>query len=85
MIDSNFNEIWSFTRNSTRPLSGRTLKVNHENYSFDIEVITSCHICYTFVRLVLTKHGQFSSVVSIGKENSSLLDDEELHTIFNKK
>jgi|SRR5690554_1039052 len=83
-LDSDYNQIWHFSKNSSTPLSGQSLKVNADNYTFDIEVITGCHICYTLAQVVLSKDGRFLSVKSIGKQRSSQeLSDAELNLIFN--
>jgi hypothetical protein len=84
-LDSDFNQVWIFSKNSSTPLSGQSLKVNTDNYTFDIEVITGCHICFSLARLVLTKDGKFIDVKSIGNQNSQELSDAELNSIFYDK
>lgn len=82
-LDSNFNQMWNFSKNTSTPLLGQSLKVNTDNYSFNVEVITGCHICYTLAQILLSKDGEFLSVKSIGKQNSDALSDKELKLIFN--
>jgi hypothetical protein len=81
-LDSRLKELWSFSKNSAFPLACQSLTINPDNYSFKIEVITSCHICFSLAELLLTKDGQFSSVRTIGTQNSYKLTDEELQQIF---
>lgn len=84
-LDSDFNLLWNFSKNSSTPLSGQSLEVNTHNYSFNVEVITGCHICYSLAQILLSKDGAFLSVKTIGAQNSKVLSDEELNLIFNKK
>lgn len=84
-LDSNFNQVWHFTKNSSGPLFGQSVEVNSNTYSFNIEVITGCSICFTLAQLVLSKDGQVLSVKSIGRQNSQALSDAQLNLIFNNK
>lgn len=84
-LDSNFQQVWHFSKNSSGPLSGQSIKVNTNSYSFNIEVITGCDICYALAQLVLSKDGQVLSVKSIGRQNSQGLSDAELNLIFDDK
>jgi hypothetical protein len=84
-LDSNFKQLWDFSKNSSTPLSGQSLKVNTDNYSFNVEVIIGCHICYTLAQILLSKDGEFLSVKSIGKQNAEALSEKELNLIFYEK
>lgn len=84
-LDSNFNQVWNFSKTSSTTVFGQSIKVNPDNYSFNIEVITGCDICFTLANLVLSKDGHFVTVKSIGKQNSQELSDAELKLIFNDK
>lgn len=84
-LDKDFNQLWDFSKNSSTPLSGQSLKVNPDNYSINVEVIRGCHMCFTLAQIVLSKNGELLSVKSIGSQNSEALSDAELNLIFCKK
>jgi len=81
-LDSTLQTVWEYNKNISVPLSGQKIKINQDNYSFTIEVITGCHICYSLAELVLSKEGKFSGLKSIGSANASKLSDEQLHKLF---
>ena len=84
-LDSNFNKIWNFIRESNYPpLNGQDITIGKNEYSFKIEVITGCHICYVISKLALTKNGQFKSIRSIEKHNSEDISEKILFDIFAK-
>lgn len=82
-LDSNLREIWQYNKNASIPLSGKKIRVAQDNYEFEIEVITGCHICYSLAELTLSKDGRFLALKSIGSENADRLSETELHEIFN--
>ncbi len=82
-LDSEFEELWRYAKNIDLPLSEKSLSINKDNYTFNIEVITGCHICYSLAELVLSKDGGFVSLKSIGGEADEQLTDDELIQIFN--
>lgn len=84
-LDADLNHVWNFSKNSSNPLSGQSLKVNTHNYSINVEVITGCHICYSLAQILLSKDGAFLSVKSIDSQNSEALSDADLNLIFYEK
>lgn len=84
LIDNNFKELWSYVRKSNNyPLSGKTIDLKKDKYTFHIEVITGCHICLNVVELHLSKTGKFISAKVLEKQNSEkILGDAELRKIF---
>jgi hypothetical protein len=84
-LDNAFKELWKFITNINTPLNGRSIKINESNYAFTIEVITGCQICFVIAEVVLTKSGEFMSVRSIGRQNSSEIPETELQRLFDEK
>lgn len=82
-LDSDLNEVWSYSRKSNNYLlRGSKVSINQDNYAFEIEVITGCHICFVVAELVLSKDGKFQSVKALRRENSLGVEKEELLEVF---